>query len=423
MRSKIAVVWIVSILLACYSCVAAERIPGPLESLARTALHGNPAESAEATASLRQAGPAGMEAALALAGSPKDTEALDRVCGVRDCADIRLFWYTDLEAAKAAAKASGKPILSLRLLGRLDEEFSCANSRFFRTVFYKNRDINALLRDRFILHWHSLRPVPRVTIDFGDGSRLERTLTGNSIHYVLDSRGRLVQPLPGLYGPAAFQKALEEAARAVRTANRLDDIGFEQWQTLRIEEQLRAVGAPFRLNLRALPTPPDDGAPGAVLSWSELLKNNPDLRSAAMSKQAVEAPILSAFDLTANDDQLNDIARLRRPRVHLDPASRDFLLLKQGIKTPDEAARVLAAFEATVALDEVINEYRTGPAILRKLMAPETRKDFELEEFNQWVYAEVFRAPLSDPWLGLAPGDLYGALPAATRTAGPGPRR
>src|SRR5215204_5481362 len=69
--------------------------------------------------------PAAAEALLAAGVSG---EVLDKVCGVRDCADIRLFWYTDLEAAKAAARATGKPILSLRLLGRLDEEFSCANS-------------------------------------------------------------------------------------------------------------------------------------------------------------------------------------------------------------------------------------------------------------------------------------------------------
>ena len=45
----------------------------------------------------------------------------------------QLYWYTDLEAAKAQAKRLGKPILSLRLLGKLTDEFSCANSRFFRT--------------------------------------------------------------------------------------------------------------------------------------------------------------------------------------------------------------------------------------------------------------------------------------------------
>ena len=60
--------------------------------------------------------------------------ALDEVSGQRDCHASRLFWYTDFDQAKAAAKREGKPILSLRLLGKLTDEYSCANSRFFRTT-------------------------------------------------------------------------------------------------------------------------------------------------------------------------------------------------------------------------------------------------------------------------------------------------
>src|SRR5262249_11081464 len=104
--------------------------------------------------------------------------ALDEVSGQRDCHASRLFWYTDLEQAKRAAKQEGKPILSLRLLGKLTDEYSCANSRFFRTTPYSNAEISKALGDRFILHWKSVRPVPKVTIDFGDGRKLERTLTG-----------------------------------------------------------------------------------------------------------------------------------------------------------------------------------------------------------------------------------------------------
>jgi hypothetical protein len=207
MRTKITALILVSLLIPLLEAWA---VPSGLADLARAALSGDPAAAAQATAALRQTGPAGMEAMLAACTDSSCGEALDRVCGVHDCADIRLFWYTDLDAAKAAARATGKPILSLRLMGRLDEEFSCANSRFFRTVFYNNREINQLLRDRYILHWRSVRPVPKVTIDFGDGNRLEQTLTGNSIHYVLDSRGRLLQPLPGLSGPEAFREALKK---------------------------------------------------------------------------------------------------------------------------------------------------------------------------------------------------------------------
>ena len=74
--------------------------------------------------------------------------ALDAVGQQRDCYASQLYWFTDLEQAKAAAKASGKPILSLRLLGRLDEEFSCANSRFFRTALYANGEVSKVLRDQ-----------------------------------------------------------------------------------------------------------------------------------------------------------------------------------------------------------------------------------------------------------------------------------
>ncbi len=142
------------------------------------------------------------------------------------------------------------------------------------------------------------------------------------------------------------------------------------------------------------------------------------------SKSTYEGPALAALtDIwDVSDDQIRRLGLLRRPQVHLDPASRAFLLRKQGVTDPKEAERLLDAFETTVALDEVIDEYRTGPAILRKLIDPETRKDFELEAFNQWIYADVFRTPLSDPWLGLAPADVYGALPASARSAAASPK-
>ena len=145
--------------------------------------------------------------------------AIDAVAAQKDAWASGLYWYTDLEAAKAAAKASGKPILSLRLLGTLDTDFSCANSRFFRTVLYANGDVSKTLSERFILHWKSARPVPKVTIDFGDGRVVERTITGNSIHYVLDFNGRVIDGIPGLYGPKAFLRLINEAADCARDQN------------------------------------------------------------------------------------------------------------------------------------------------------------------------------------------------------------
>ena len=134
----------------------------------------------------------------------------------KDASRAGLYWYTDLDRAKAAAAREGKPILSLRLLGNLDSEYSCANSRFFRTVLYADEQVSKVLRERFVLHWQSVRPVPKVTIDMGDGRTICRTITGNSIHYVLDAQGRPVDALPGLYGAKAFLRGLEDAEREER---------------------------------------------------------------------------------------------------------------------------------------------------------------------------------------------------------------
>jgi hypothetical protein len=82
---------------------------------------------------LREAGPQGLQALeqrfakeiqLHRSGAPSNERwekvslALNRVGGQYDNYASGLYWYTDLEKAKAAARASGRPILSLRLLGR-----------------------------------------------------------------------------------------------------------------------------------------------------------------------------------------------------------------------------------------------------------------------------------------------------------------
>jgi len=467
MRTRTATFSMLIGLLLWSAALAGAATTSRLADLARAVVQSAPGEAYVAAAELRQAGPAGMQALLQKIDScQRDScsaarETLDRVCGVRDCADIRLFWYTDLAEAEAAAAAAGKPILSLRLMGRLDEEFSCANSRFFRTVFYQNQEINQLLRDRFILHWRSVRPVPKVTIDFGDGQRLERTLTGNSIHYVLDSRGRLLDALPGLYGPETFQRALEEGLGAAREAARLDDAQLVSWATTRHAQQLNDRAESYLSDLQAVrkaenpeatrkaeearravvakaEEPPDTEAVSITQAELERIPTSRDPWAILQaipgvltdrinvggvetgSKQTGEQMILQAL-AGVTDAQLRSLAQLRRPRIHLDAASRAFLLRKHGVTDPQEGDRLVDAFESTVALDEVIDEYRTGPAILRALSDRKVREDLDLEPFNQWVYEKVFRTPLSDPWLGLAPEEVYVALPPSTRTAPAGP--
>jgi hypothetical protein len=290
-----------------------------------------------------------------------------------------LFWYTDLDAAKAAARVAGKPILSLRLPGRLDE--SSGDARFFRTVLYQNREIHRILRDSYVLHWSSARPV-------------SHTLANNSIHYILDSRGRLLEPLPGLYGPALFQSALEEGVRAqTNTAAHLDDEQFASWTVGRRKSELDLRTAAFERDLKA--AYPEAGADPAGHLHVKVFKAAPGtlaewLHPGDLSGGGDEVP------LEVNDDQLHRLAELRRPQIHLDSASRASLLHEQGVTDPRKAEQMVDGLESDLAYDEVIHQYRVGPAILNALNLPRVREGFELETFNDWVFTKIFTASLAD---------------------------
>lgn len=145
-----------------------------LSRLAMSATSDDATAATDAVAKLRAAGPAGLMALLSAneqsiaehraAPSSGDSAwkrlccTIDAVAAQHDAYASGLYWYTDFDAAKAAATEQGKPILSLRLLGQLNEEFSCANSRFFRTALYANAEVSQVLRERFVLHWQSVRP-------------------------------------------------------------------------------------------------------------------------------------------------------------------------------------------------------------------------------------------------------------------------
>jgi hypothetical protein len=54
-----------------------------------------------------------------------------------------------------------------------------------------------------------LRPVPTLTVDFGDGRRTVRTLHGSVATFVCAPDGTVVDALPGLYDAPTYRAALE----------------------------------------------------------------------------------------------------------------------------------------------------------------------------------------------------------------------
>jgi hypothetical protein len=233
----------------------------------------------------RSMGPKGLTAYLQQHGGAP-AAALDAICAQKDAHTTHLYWFTDFAAAVAEAKRTQRPILSLRLLGRLDEELSCANSRFFRKSLYIDPAINRMLRERFILHWQSVRAVPKVTIDFGNGKKLVKTLTGNSAHLVLDMYGRAVDALPGLFSAEVFVQLLARA-HAMATTDR------SKLAVLHRRELERPVGA------RRAPTPRAFDA--SRLAATKHMVELPVLRNVTMD---VEADTLTNLELHAQVHQL-----------------------------------------------------------------------------------------------------------------------
>jgi hypothetical protein len=401
------------------------------DALARLAVSEKPSESNPAIARLRALGPEGLkllfetyaeELKRQASGLPVNeqqwqrlTLALDQVSQQRNSYASGLYWYTDFEQARQAARASGKPILSLRLLGNLSEEFSCANSRFFRTVLYANTDVSKYLREHFILHWKSVRPAPRVTIDFGDGRRLERTLTGNSIHYILDSNGQLVDALPGLYGPAAFMRGLQQGETlAKQLAGKTPD---ERWQDLRAYHngRIQAIAADWAGDVART----GGRVPSDVAARIERRKGNPgaiEVAPVAITKAVTEVNILKSItaDATALEAATdltiwNKIAELHGADSRLDKSSVALITRQNQTLLADQQllSRTVSNLEKYMALDTARNEYMLHTKLHAWFY---TGMATDLDSLNEMVYAQLFLTPGNDPWLGLYSPDVYTAL-------------
>lgn len=61
----------------------------------------------------------------------------------------------------------------------------------------------------------TLRPVPRVEIDFGNGIKLTRTLNGNVATYFCTPAGEVVDLVPGLATPAEYLERARKAASLI----------------------------------------------------------------------------------------------------------------------------------------------------------------------------------------------------------------
>lgn len=354
---------------------------------------GPPEQQTRSVSTLEQVG-AAIERGERLTITPElraELDEIDRRANQRDALWSGLRWHTDLNEALSEAARLNRPVLSLRMLGRLDEEYSCANSRFFRAALYANAEVSAYLRDQFVLHWQSVRPVPRITIDYGDGRVIESTITGNSIHYVLSPDGAVVDALPGLYGPGVFLEALRDA-HAAASEHR------ESPQVLASATREITPYTTLSVNDGRFEQVPAEMARAAM--------------RATFSKAFVEMPALDAVLGLASDPVEASIplsAAGYIDRCKLDARSVSLIRTQLGDVPEREVSETIASFEQSMAADTALNEEQIRPRILAMIEQDPSLRD-DLDRLNERVYAEVFRTPSGDPWLGLRGESIYDGL-------------
>ncbi len=221
-------------------------------------------------------------------------------------------------------------------------------------MLFSDDTVAKLINDRFEPAWQSVRPVPTVRIDFGDGRVVTRTLHGNIATYVCRPDGRVLDVLPGVYDPVGYAAQLDQMLKLFEY---VEQSSVEQSAVLADYHRRQAKSLAehgMRETLKRMPL-------GVSISGRELgvrIVLQPAERLHARGRMARGRPPIG--------DHLRDASRFSRPD-----------LLEQ---------------------DTRINETVRRPLVHRYLAE---HPDVTPEQITNWLYREVLKADLDDPYLGL----------------------
>lgn len=127
-------------------------------------------------------------------------------------------WYNNYQDALVTASTEDKPVLLLSMFGRLDEPIACANARTLRATLFKDPDFQKFITNEAVPAWEMVREVPKITIDLGDGKPIHRTVRGNAVIYLCNSKGQVLDVFPGVYTAEHIMPELRESWKALKGA-------------------------------------------------------------------------------------------------------------------------------------------------------------------------------------------------------------
>lgn len=254
-------------------------------------------------------------------------------------------------------------------------------------MLLSDKDFSQFVRDNFVASWEQVRPVPKVSIDFGNGKKLDRTLVGNTVLYVCLPDGQVVDAFPGVYLPKDLQPALEGALAMLREAAKSNPSleGIRQFHQ-------QTIATAFQKEALRIST----------------------------SKAFVESPLLDALGKPARRrDYTNEEAQIpnrgdefERYARRLDDASsrpmspgkvREWILGNTKM-TPEEIA------QAIVKHDSETNIRYVRPAI-HLLLRQKQMVGKQPGDLRNTIFKDLLHIDIDDPYLGLSDLLLPGTPP------------
>lgn len=266
--------------------------------------------------------------------------------------------------------------------------------------------MSRFVQDNFAAAWQSMRPVPRLTIDFGDGRKLERTLRGNIATYLCTSDGHVIDVVPGLCDPATFLARLREA---VRIAALPPDHAEQHTRWLH-----QAKLAEVRRATVSEPPPLPAGSTSIA----------PSRKPVDRSKVALELPSVGAgraLPLAQTRPlDLRDLAKgiVEFRDVGTPPAiaaggrgvgadgrfDNTKHVAESSMFGPGDLVVDVNADRKLLLADSATNRAERDPLVHEML----SRGWWMPRDVEKNVYAEILHCDLDDPWLGLAEGPFGG---------------
>jgi hypothetical protein len=225
-------------------------------------------------------------------------------------------------------------------------------------VLFSSTEIAQFINNAFEPAWESVRPVPIVTIDFGNGTKVTRTLNGNIATYVCDAEGKVLDVMAGIYEPATFQERLDQF-------------------------RLLAQYVAFRGRGRAAP--------------NDLFQNYHVRQGAALN--ANKPPEVLAYNFTAGLSK----AVIENPIKLIAAGEAPGPQLFGGLKPIPTPSPKGAAAEEIARWKELAEDTRLNETVRRRMVHEKLSEVGMVppDQIVKWLYKDVLHADLDDPYLGL----------------------